>query len=115
MMVNMTKKDSNKRTARIVLRCTPQEHAQIFKLAKGFQISVSQFLLTSAFNAQKLGDPKYHELIRAIQSFKCDLARLGNLYKLGINNQISVQQTHQALEEQIELMHKLASILREHL
>lgn len=113
MMVNMTKKDSNRRTARIVLRCTPQEHEQIFKLAKGFQISKSKFLLKSALKVQELRDPKYIELIQVILKLKGDLARLGNLYKLGINNQISVQQTRQALEEQIKIMRKLFSILDE--
>lgn len=111
----MTKQDKInriKRTKCITLRCTPQEHEQVFAFAKASHISVSEYLLTLALDPQNLQTPDHHEFIQTVLSFKADLGRLGNLYKLGINNQIAVSETQLVLKEQQKLMKEISKFFQ---
>ncbi len=102
-----------KLTKNIIIRCTPEQHEQIFATAKACRQTASKYLLSLALEPQSFKGVDHHELIEAILKVKADLARLGNLYKLGLNKQVNVQDTQLALKEQIQLMHRLTTLLED--
>ncbi len=64
----------------------PGEKEAIFALAKQTHLSVSE-LIRRLVTGQKLPDAQHHEAILNLMKVNADLARLGNLFKMAIDDE----------------------------
>ena len=71
-------------TKNILIRCTPEQHEKIFTNASLNKLNVSQYILKKSLN-EDFRNETDHELISTLIQMKADLARLGNLFKLCID------------------------------
>jgi hypothetical protein len=80
----MTNRTSRK--VRIEAYVTPAERDRLRALAARLHISLSDLIHRSALGA-RLPDASRHETVRELVRINADLARLGNLLKLGIDEE----------------------------
>ena len=71
-------------TAKILIRCSPEQKEKIFLNASMCKKNVTQYLLAVALN-ENIKTPEDHKEIEVLLQLKADLARLGNLFKLCID------------------------------
>ena len=71
-------------TKNILIRCSPEQHEKIFTNASLNKLNVSQYILKKSLN-EDFRNETDHELISTLIQMKADLARLGNLFKLCID------------------------------
>ena len=82
--VPMTNRTSRK--VRIEAYVTPAERDRLHALATQLHISLSDLIRRSALGT-RLPNPSRHEAVRELVRINADLARLGNLLKLGIDEE----------------------------
>ena len=63
----------------------PEEKEEIIALAKQTHLSVSE-LIRRLVTGQKLPDARHHEAVLNLMKINADLARLGNLFKMAIDD-----------------------------
>lgn len=68
-------------TKNILIRCSPEQHDKIFTNASLNKLNVSQYILKKSLN-EDFRNEADHELISTLIQLKTDIARLGNLFKL---------------------------------
>ena len=71
-------------TKKILIRCSPEQHEKIFNNASLNKMNASQYILKCALK-EDFKNESDHELISTLIQMKADLARLGNLFKLCID------------------------------
>lgn len=71
-------------TQKILIRCSPEQHEKIFNYASLNKLNVSQYILKKSLNDDFKTEAD-HELISTLIQLKADIARLGNLFKLCID------------------------------
>ena len=71
-------------TQTILIRCSPEQHEKIFNYASLNKLNVSQYILKKSLNDDFKTEAD-HELISTLIQLKADIARLGNLFKLCID------------------------------
>jgi len=64
----------------------PEEKNEIVALAKQTHLSVSE-LIRRLITGQKLPDAQHHEAVLNLMKLNADLARLGNLFKMAIDDE----------------------------
>jgi uncharacterized protein (DUF1778 family) len=72
-------------TAKILIRCSPEQKEKIFLNASMCKKNVTQYLLAVALN-ENIKTPEEHKEIEVLLQLKADLARLGNLFKMYLDN-----------------------------
>lgn len=71
-------------TAKILIRCSPEQKEKIFNNASLNKLNASQYILKCALK-EDFKNESDHELISTLIQMKADLARLGNLFKLCVD------------------------------
>ena len=74
------------RKVRIEAYVSAAERLQLTALANQLHISLSELIRRSVLGV-RLPDPSRHEAVRELVRINADLARLGNLLKLGIDEE----------------------------
>lgn len=64
----------------------PKEKEEVAALAKQTHLSVSE-LIRRLITSQKLPDAQHHQAILSLMKINADLARLGNLFKMALDDE----------------------------
>jgi hypothetical protein len=89
----------------------PEEKNEVCTLAKQTHLTVSE-LMRRLVTGRKLPDTQHHEGILNLMKINADLARLGNLFKMAIDDKEFTLPDNMGLESLRDRIHETQSILK---
>ena len=87
-----------KRKSQVHIYLTEEEKVECIRLAKAFGLSLSDYFRFLALN-KKLPKAEEREELKVLLKVNGDLARLGNLFKMALDEDESIESLKQEIEE----------------